>query len=56
MSNALDPAARRVEKQQDKARQNAAPPLNAPFPFVKTRFDPWFFDLEKPPPAPPAPG
>lgn len=46
----FDSTARRKAREAVKAASAAAiPPLNPPFPFMKTRFDPWFFGLESAP-------
>lgn len=50
MSSGLDPLARRLAKEAKKKKENEPPPLNPPFPFKRTGFDPWFFGLEDDPP------
>ncbi len=46
----LDPHARRVARESAAAEAREVPPLNPPFPYTKTPFDPWFYNLEDDPP------
>ena len=49
----LDPKERRLERETQQAETDQPPPLDPPFPFKRTPFDPWFFGLQdEPPPAP----
>ncbi len=48
----LDPKQNRLEREAKRAQANEPPPLEPPFPFQPTPFDPWFFGIENdPPPA-----
>lgn len=46
----LDPKENRLEREAKRAKENEPPPLNPPFPFKPTAFDPWFFGIENDPP------
>jgi hypothetical protein len=49
---ALDPKENRLQREAAKAVANQPPPLDPPFPFRPTVFDPWFFGIELDPPDP----
>jgi hypothetical protein len=52
----LDPHQRRLEREAQAVQQNQPPPLDPPFPFQPTAFDPWSFGIENdPPPVPGSP-
>ena len=42
----LDPKQNRLEREAKRSQNNEPPPLNPPFPFKPTPFDPWFFGLQ----------
>lgn len=51
----LDPRQRRLEREVEKAREEARiPQLNPPFPWRAIGFDVSFFGVDEPPPDPPA--
>ena len=46
----LDPQANRLQREAAQAEKDQ-PPLDPPFPFRPTAFDPWFFGIQKQPKA-----
>ena len=44
---ALDPKTNRAEREAEKAKKQEDPPLEAPFPYRRQSFDPFFFHLER---------
>ena len=48
----LDPHANRLQREAAKAEKDQPPPLDPPFPFRPTEFDPWFFGIQNEPPPP----
>jgi len=50
MPGGLDPKERRTTREVDRAKkQQQIPPLDPPFPFRPTPFDPFFFGIEEEP-------
>ena len=45
----LDPHQRRLDREAQQAEAAVPPPLDPPFPFVPTTFDPWFFGIQNDP-------